>query len=303
MEVIPMPSIQAKTINFVFRCMSRNKNGTTPDYEAERKRNDRKPPKTPKGLSVSKIKLNDLPGEMIIKEGNKKGYIFYIHGGGFTTGSAQERRGICQYIVNKYGYNCVSINYRLAPENLWPAQLDDCFTAYKNFLESGVSPENIIFMGESAGGTLVLSLALLLKERNLPQPKAIVSFSPCVTHSDIMPSHTYNIKTDYMLRDAVRNGEIKVVFGDNNDVETLRNPTISPLYGDYSNLPPIFLSASDSEVLLDDSKILHDKLRALGHKTEIDIQQGVCHAFQVFTSLPEARHTLSKVFLFINDLD
>lgn len=152
-------------------------------------------------------------------------------------------------------------------------------------------------MGESAGGTLVLSLALLLKEKGLPQPKALVALSPCVTQADQFPSYTANAATDYMLRTAVAEGKIKVVFGERaNDLEYLRQPTISPLYGDFSGLPPVFFSASDTEVLLDDSKVLYEKLKKQGHQTALDIQHGVCHAFQVFPAMPEAKQALAVVF-------
>ena len=151
-------------MNLVFRCMPQDKPGQPHDYAAERKRNDRKPPRPPKGVTVRLGELDGLPAEFIQKNGNQKGTIFYIHGGGFTVGSARERRAICQYITANYGYNCVTFNYRLAPENLWPAPLEDCLTAYTGLLKTGVSPKEIVFMGESAGGTLVLSLALLLKE-------------------------------------------------------------------------------------------------------------------------------------------
>ena len=84
---------------------------------------------------------------------------------------ARERRAVCQYITANYGYNCVTFNYRLAPENLWSAPLEGCLTAYAARLKTGASPKDVVFMGESAGGTLVLSLALLLKEKGFPQPK------------------------------------------------------------------------------------------------------------------------------------
>lgn len=83
----------------------------------------------------------------------------------------RERRAVCQYITANYGYNCVTFNYRLAPENLWSAPLEGCLTAYAARLKTGFSSKNVVFMGESAGGTLVLSLALLLKEKGFPQPK------------------------------------------------------------------------------------------------------------------------------------
>ena len=152
-------------------------------------------------------------------------------------------------------------------------------------------------MGESAGGTLVLSLALLLKEKGLPQPRALAALSPCVTQADQLPSYTQNAATDYMLRTAVAEGKIKVVFGSRaNDWEYLHQPTISPLYGDFSGLPPVFFSASDTEVLLDDSKLLYEKLKKQGHQTALDVRHGVCHAFQVFPAMPEAKQALAAVF-------
>lgn len=294
-----MPSFHAHVMNFIFRCMPQDKPGQPHDYAAERKRNDRQPPKPPRGVTVEIGQLGGMNAEYIRKPGNRD-LIFYIHGGGFCVGSAKERRDICQLIAAQYGYNCVSFDYRLAPENPWPAQLEDCLKAYQAILEQGYAPEEIVLMGESAGGTLVLSLPLKLKELGLPQPKAIISFSPCVTHAEHFPSHTANIKTDYMLRDGVAKGMGEPVFGKNaTDMKFLRDPCVSPLYGDYSGLPPVFLSASDTEALLDDAVMLHRKLQEAGHPTQLDIQHGLPHAFQVFSFMPECRKTMQKVFAFL----
>ena len=177
-----MASLYAHMMNLVFRCMPQDKPEKPHDYAAERKRNDRKPPRPPRGVTVRLGELGGLPAEFIQKTGNRKRTVFYIHGGGFTVGSARERRAVCQYIAANYGYNCVSFNYRLAPEDLWPAPLDDCLTA------------------------------------------------------------------------------------------------------------------SDTEVLADDARALYEKLRADNHRTALDIRHGVCHGFQVFPAMPEARQTLAAIF-------
>ena len=288
-----MPSITARAYNAVFRMMKRPE---TPDYEAERKSNAaRRPPKLPKDVT-----LKELPwGEVFTKPGNDRGWVFYIHGGGFTTGAARERRSITQHIADKRGYNVVSIDYRLAPENKWPAQLLDCCEAYRKLPSLGIDPKDIVLMGESAGGTLVLSLALYLKENSETQPKAIAAFSPCVTHAEHYPSHAGNAKTDYMLRDEVLKGLHEPVFGKDAPDSILRMPTASPVYGDFSGLPPIFLSASDTEALYDDSVVLFEKLKREGHTAELDVQHGVCHAFQIFPNMPEAQVSLDKAFAFI----
>lgn len=292
-----MASLYARMMDLVFRFMPQDKLGEPHDYAAERKRNDRKPPRPPQGVRVCQRELDGISAEFINKPENTKGTILYFHGGGFTVGSARERRAICQYITANFGYNCVSFDYRLAPENLWPAPLEDSLSVYIALLKTGVPPKEIVFMGESAGGTLVLSLALLLKEKRLPQPKALVALSPCVTQIDQFPSYINNAATDYMLRNTVAEGKIKIVFGKHaNDLEYLSQPVISPLYGDFSELPPVILSVSDTEVLLDDSKALFEKLQKQGHLTKLDICHGVCHSFQVFTNMPEARQVLAMIF-------
>ncbi len=222
---------------------------------------------------------------------------------GFTTGSAKERRMLTYHVADHYGYDCISINYHLAPEHKWPSQIEDCYEAYKKVLDMGYLPEDIVFMGESAGGTLVLSLALLCKERECPQPSAIIAFSPATDQYRGLPSHTGNIRSDHMLRDAVSKGLCDVLFGGKMDREHLKDCLLSPYYGDYAGLPPIFLSASSSETLYDDSMILYDKLKTEGHKTEIDIQNGVCHAYQIMPYMPEARKTLNKAFAFANKIN
>lgn len=298
-----MPSIAAIVTNIVFRTMPGERAGQGHDYIAERERNaKRNPPKLPKDVILETIDINGTDSERITKKGNDKGLIFYIHGGGFTTGSAKERRILTQYVVDHYGYDCISINYRLAPEHKWPSPVEDCAAAYENVLKTGYDPKDIVFMGESAGGTLVLSLALLCKKRGLPQPGAIVAFSPATDNFEPLPSHTANIPTDYMLKDAVSKGITDVLFEGEATEEMLKDPLLSPYYGDYEGLPPIHLSASDTETLYDDAVLLYEKLKREGHSVAYDEAHGVCHAYQIMTYMPEAKKTLDRVFAFLKEI-
>ena len=298
-----MSSVAAKVTNLIFRMMPSDKPGQPHDYQAERRRNEsRKPPRLPKNVHLQETVINGFPAEILTKEGNKKGWVLYVHGGGFTTGSARERRMVTQYITDKYGYDCVAVNYRLSPENKWPVQIEDCEACYREILEMGYDPEKAVFMGESAGGTLVLALALLARDKGLPLPKAVVSHSPATDNSRQLPSHISKISTDYMLRDAVSKGITDVMFDHMATEEELRNPLLSPYYGDYSGLPPIFLSVSDSETLYDDTMILYDKLVSEKHPCGLDVQHDVCHAYAIMPYMPEARRTLDKCFRFIENL-
>ena len=298
-----MRSLQAIITDIVLSKKEAFENSADRDYEAERKKNAGMTGfKLSKGMSLEEIDLNGQMSELIKKEGNHKGLIFYIHGGGFTTGSARERRIFTFPAVRRYGYDCISINYRLAPENKWPSQIEDCLEAYENTLKLGYDPKDIILMGESAGGTLVLSLGLLLKDRGLPLPKAIVAFSPATDQYEDLPSHKGNIKTDCMLRDGVAKGICNVLFDHEPSEEELKQYLLSPYYGDYEGLPPIHLSASDSEVLYDDALILYDKLKKEGHEVRFEKGHKVCHAYQIMTYMPESRKTLGNVFAYIEKI-
>ncbi len=300
-----MPSEQAIFLNQLFASFPGDPPGTEHDYAAERTRNaERELPKIPDGVKLEEITIGGQHAEKTTKPGNDKGWVFYIHGGGFTTGSAKERREITLYIADHYGYNVISVDYRLAPENKWPAMPEDVLAACKGLEEIGIDLSDVIFMGESAGGTLVLSLALLCRQEGLGQPKAVVTYSPCVRQSGHYPSHFDNIKTDTMLKDAVAKGMGEPVFGREATEEDLLDPIVSPIMADFTGIAPIFISVSDAEALYDDSRVLYEKLMREGHKAELDVAEGVCHAFQMFAGmLPEANETIAKTFAFIESLE
>ena len=125
-------SFIAWTMDIAMSLMKQNvdSNGNR-DYAKERERNAKTLNKrVPKSLSLTLLDNEDIQGEIITPK-NLRGTIMYVHGGGYTTGSAKERRGITFYLAKKYQYQVVSVNYRLAPENKWPSQLEDCYRAYQ----------------------------------------------------------------------------------------------------------------------------------------------------------------------------
>ena len=292
-------------MNFVFKKMPKGDPNVPHDYAAERQQNASRPAQEPKnGITVTTIAYNGIDGERITPVKPNGKVIWYIHGGGFTTGSAAERRAITLYLAEKYGFTVVANNYRLAPENKWPAGLDDCISFYDGLLDAGYDPDKLYFMGESAGGHLVLSVALRLKDEGKALPKGIISFSPVTDQAEDLPSHKGNAATDYMLGDAVSSdGQLDAVFGDawRGDEDFLKQPYISPYYGDYTGLPPIFLAASDYETLYDDSVVLYDKLTEEGHICRLDVVHGVCHAYPMFPFMPEAKKTIKKAVDFIEN--
>ncbi|MCR5755301.1 MAG: alpha/beta hydrolase [Acetatifactor sp.] len=294
-----MPSEEARALNEMFKNMPKGDGGYL--KEREEGKNRPKPP-LPKGVTLKELNLRGNYAELIEKPGNTGLLIMYIHGGGFQTGAAQERREITFEIVDKYGSNVVANNYRLAPENKWPAALEDCVAAYEALLGKGYAPWKIVLAGESAGGSLVLASLLYMRDHNIPLPRAAVVYSCSITHTTLhLPSHTENAKTDYMLGDAVASNDLEHLFGNGPDAEERsRHPYISPYFADFRGLPPTFIAVSDSEALYDDSRVLYEKMKQAGVRAELHVGHDLIHAYPIFPNLPESVETMKKTFEFLD---
>ncbi len=294
-----MPSKEAEAINEMFRNLPKGDPG---GYEKEREEGRKRPsPPLPEHVTIKELTIADNYAELLEKPGNNGPLVMYIHGGGFKTGSARERRGITFEIVANYGSNVIANDYRLAPEHKWPAALEDCVATYLGILEMGYSPEKLVLAGESAGATLVLGTLLYLRDHNKPLPKSAFVYSGGINHAGHFPSHVGNAATDYMLGDSVASDDDKQhVFGIGEAAEELAlSPYVSPYYADLKGLPPIFIAVSDGEALYDDSVILYEKLKEAGVPAELHVGHDLIHAFPIFPQLPESVETMQKTFAFI----
>lgn len=281
-----MASILAHVLNVVFRSMH-----TDGDVLGEREKNaSRRPPRVPKGVIVGGTEYGGTLCESVEKQGNTA-TLLYIHGGGFTTGSARERRAITYYFCDKLGFNVIACDYRLAPENRLPAAYEDCFAAYREMIKRF---PRLFVAGESAGATIAIAVVRRAVREKLPLPAAVAAYSPLAAIGMELPSHKNNVKTDYMLkRDPSGKELISAICPEGAGEEFFKDETISPYYGSFEGFPPLYLSASDSEVLFDDAKALYEKAKGSGVKCELEIRSGLIHAWPIITQLKEARETLA----------
>jgi epsilon-lactone hydrolase len=227
-------------------------------------------------LSIASIALPACGAWLLRKEGNPSSkIIYYIHGGGFTGACTKERMRFVSTMVNSLGYNVFSIDYRLAPEFPFPAALEDCLEGYRWLLQ-GHDAKDIVFVGESAGANLAITLAMLARDKALPLPQAIYANSAPTQFVETTESYRrFSLKTDFVVTDTILENSEGVCF----KKEDAKNPYLSPLYGHLDALPPITLSVSECECLFDDSLMLYGALKSAGNQATLLAYPGLWHAF------------------------
>jgi epsilon-lactone hydrolase len=225
------------------------------------------------------------------------GILLYLHGGSHVVGSPWTALGLTAGLVLRTGIPGISLDYRLAPEHPFPADVEDVVAAYRELLEQGHAPGSIAWAGDSAGGGLTIAGALAARDAGLPVPAAIVAFSPGLDATRTGQSMVTKAEADPLLNRASldRLSNFYVAGQDR------RNPLLSPaVTADLTGLPPILVQVGTNEMLLDDARRL--ALRASDAEVDVvlDITAKVPHVFQSFTGvLDEADEALDRAALFL----
>lgn len=252
--------------------------------------------KLPQGITIKKEVIHTIISDWMIPEnapGNK--LIFYVHGGGYVSGSCNDHRTLVSKIALNAGTTCLLYEYGLAPEDPFPAALDDSLNVYKAILEKGYKPENIVIMGESAGGGLCLVILLALRDKDIPLPKAAVAISPWTDLS--CSSETYQTKNKVSLAPLNSWNVFSHYYVAGNDV---KNPYISPLFGELSGLPPLFINAGNSDELFDDGRKFAEKARQAGVDVFFREGEGMIHCYPMMAPFfPEATEAMNEIVKFI----
>lgn len=252
--------------------------------------------KLPAGMVVSTEKTNDLLVEWILPpQGTKDKVILYFHGGGYISGTCRDHRSIVSKFVNGSGVGALLFEYRLAPEHPYPAALDDAVAAYQWLLVQGLSPANIVFMGDSAGGGLYLATLLALRDQGIPLPAAAVALSPW---TDLKCSGESHRSKEKVCLSPVGSAEAFAKhYAADNDPGL---PYISPLYGDLHGMPPMLIYVGEDETLRDDSIMYATKAKDAGVDITIKVGEGLFHCYPATAPLfPEAQEALEDICNFI----
>jgi acetyl esterase/lipase len=255
-------------------------------------------PRLPKGWRLRESTDPSVRGEWVERENASptRRLVLYLHGGGYFFCSPRTHRPITYGLAAGADVTLFALDYRLAPEHRFPAALDDAVAAYRTLVSDGFAPERIAIAGDSAGGGLALATLLALRDAGTPLPAAAVLFSPWTDLAATGETLVTNDRSDVMFYGRGIAPAARYYLGD----AAPDTPLASPLYGDLQGLPPLLIQASDSEVLLDDSRRLAEKAARAGVPVEVKTWRKTPHAWQLFSPfLPEARAALSEAGGFI----
>ena len=232
-----------------------------------------------KDVQYKEQDIDGMHGEWVsvTKAHMKKFVILYCHGGGYATGSCLYARSLTSKLAEATNMDVLSFDYRLAPENPYPAALEDAVKAWNYLMLLGYGAKDVIVVGDSAGGNLALTLTLKLKEEGRMLPGGLVLLSPWTDLTSSGKSITTKAEVDPVLDKAYLDRMI-LAYAKERD---LTDPYISPLFGSFDGFPPVYIQVGENEMLLSDSLRLQSALVNANVPVQLDRFPGMWHIFQM----------------------
>ena len=252
-----------------------------------------------KDISYREVDIDGMYGEWVsVNRAHMKKYvILHCHGGGYSTGSALYARTLTSKLAASTSMDVLCFDYRLAPEHPYPAATEDAMKVWNYLMLLGYGARDVILTGDSAGGNLALSLTLRLKAEGRLLPRGMVLLSPWTDLTSSGKSFQTRADLDPVLDSAYIDRMVSA-YAEGKD---LRNPYISPLYGNFEGFPPVYIQVGDNEILLSDSKRLHQAFVEANVSVKMDIYPGMWHVFQM-SPVKAAREAMDKNAEFIYDI-
>ena len=244
------------------------------------------------GVNVFMVTPNIIPPE------NKNRLLVHVHGGGYVFGPGEA--GTLEAIeMAGYGhFKVISVNYRMPPDFPFPAGLDDAIAVWKVAITMA-KPENMGIVGSSAGGGLALAMVLRAKQEHLPMPGAIAAGTPWADLSKTGDTYFSNQMLDNIL--VSYDGALEasaLLYANGHD---LKDPLISPIYGDMHHFPPTILTSGTRDLFLSNTVRVHRKLRQCGVEAALHVYEGMSHAqFCIDPFAPESKEAFLEIASFFN---
>jgi acetyl esterase/lipase len=247
-------------------------------------------------VKISRSSFGPYQGDLILPDGGDASrLIIYYHGGGFFLFSAHTYRVTTTNLARAAGVAVFAPDYRLAPEYPAPCAHDDAFGVYQAALKQGYTADRITLSGDSAGGNLALATVIRARDTGLPLPRALALFSPWLDFAE--DGASYRATTDDpILPPPFLDGFKLAYLGDGDR----KSPRVTPLYADFTGLPPTLVHVGSWERLHDDSVTLTGRMKTAGVSVDLRIFDGMCHGWQLFAPmLDEGMESIEDAARFI----
>jgi monoterpene epsilon-lactone hydrolase len=249
-------------------------------------------PETMDGVRVYIVTPDFIPTE------HRDKLLIHVHGGCYVLSPGEAGTAEAIMMAGFGHFKVISVDYRMPPEAYFPAALDDAMTVYKAALKTS-APKNIAVFGTSAGGALTLEMMLRAKQEGVPLPGAIAPGTPMADVTKTGDSFYTNEMVDNVLvsRDGFCHAAT-VVYAHGHD---LKDPLLSPVYGDMHGFPPAILSTGTRDLLLSNTVRVHRKLREAGVEAQLEVYEGQSHAqYQANDRAPETREAFGEITAFFD---
>jgi acetyl esterase/lipase len=251
----------------------------------------------PTDVRCDPVDAGGVPAEWITTPGVvAERVIYYLHGGGYVLGSINTHREMVSRLSRAASARVLILDYRLAPENPFPAAVDDSTAAYRWLLSVGVDPARLVIAGDSAGGGLTVATLVTLRDAGESLPQTGICLSPWVDLECVGECMVTRADRDPVLTRDISLMLAKAYLGDTDP----RTPLASPIYADLTGLPPLLIQVGTAEVLFDDATRLADRARAAGVDVILEPWDNMIHVWHMFAAiLPEGQQAIDRIGEFI----
>ncbi|MCY4654229.1 MAG: alpha/beta hydrolase [Dehalococcoidia bacterium] len=251
--------------------------------------------KTP--ASIQQVDAGGVPSELVSAEGaSDDTATLYLHGGGYVIGSPRTHREFARRLSAASQAQVLVIDYRLAPEDPFPAPVEDAVSAYRWLLDEGYDPKRLAIAGDSAGGGLTAATLVSIRDQGLPLPACGVCLSPWVDMEGLGDSMISRADHDPMVQKEGLVGMAGVYLADADP----RSPLAAPMYADLEGLPPLLIQVGVSETLFDDAVRLNEKARSAGVETTFEEWDDMIHVWHIFAPiLDEGQQAIERMAEFM----
>ncbi len=245
------------------------------------------------GVTVASAKVAEVPVEWITApNASEDAVLLFLHGGGYVIGSPDSHRHLVANLSEETGLQGLLVDYRLAPEDPFPAAVEDAISVYAALLTHGFEAEEIVVAGDSAGGGLVIAMMLAIRDANLPLPAAGICLSPW----NDLTGTAKSLETNASVDPTVTKESLDFFAGEYLGEEDAQNPYASPLFGDFTGLPPLLIQVGSVEVLLDDAVMLAERAKEAGVSVTLEVWDEMIHVWhRYYPVLQEAREANARI--------